>query len=74
MNNNYKVTKQTNIAELINKYPDTAEVLLSYGLHCVGCMASTFDSIEAGAKIHGMEDEEIEEMIERINEVIKYGE
>lgn len=69
-----KATKQTNIAELTNKYPETAEVLLSYGLHCVGCMASAFDSIEAGAKIHGMEDDEINEMVDRINEVIEFGE
>lgn len=69
-----KVTKNTNIGKLTHEHPDTAEVLLSYGLHCVGCMASAFDTIEAGAKVHGMEDSEIEEMILRLNEVVKYGE
>lgn len=68
------VKKDTNIAQLINKYPDTAEVLLDYGLHCVGCIASSFDTIEVGAKMHGMSEDEIDKLVERINEVIKYNE
>lgn len=67
-------TKDTNLAELVQKYPDTAETLLDYGLHCVGCFANAFDTIEMGAKVHGMSDEEIQEMIDRINEVIRYNE
>ena len=69
-----KVTKATNLAELISDHPETAEVLLDYGLHCVGCVASHFDTVEAGAKIHGYSEEEIQEMVDRINEVIEHGE
>ena len=69
-----KITKDTNLADLIFKYPETAEILLDYGLHCVGCVASSFDSVEAGAKIHGYSDKEVSEMVVRINEVIVYGE
>jgi len=69
-----KVTKDTNLADLITKFPEAAEVLLDYGLHCVGCVASHFDTVEAGARIHGYSDEEIVEMVNRINEVIEHGE
>jgi hybrid cluster-associated redox disulfide protein len=69
-----KITKENNIAELVAKYPDVAEVLLDYGLHCVGCFANAFDNIETGAKIHGFSDEEIDEMVQRINELIEFGE
>lgn len=69
-----KINKEFNLAELVYKYPQTEEVLLDYGLHCVGCIASSFDTIEAGAKVHGMTDEEIDEMLERINEVVNYHE
>ncbi|MBI2414862.1 SUF system NifU family Fe-S cluster assembly protein [candidate division WWE3 bacterium] len=68
------LTKDSNIAQAVMKYPAIAEVLLDYGLHCVGCFANTFDSIETGAKIHGYLDEEIDEMVERINEVVQFGE
>jgi hybrid cluster-associated redox disulfide protein len=68
------VTKETNLAELVMEYPDTAEILLDFGLHCVGCFASSFDTIEMGARVHGMSDSEITELIERLNEVVIYGE
>lgn len=68
------ITKDTNLGQLIMEYPVCAEVLLDYGLACVGCIAASFDSVEQGAKIHGMSDEDINEMVARLNEVIKHGE
>lgn len=68
------VTKDTNLGELVLKHPEAAEVLLDYGLHCVGCIASSFDTVEMGAKVHGMSDAEITGMVERINEVVKHNE
>lgn len=63
-----------NLAEVVFKYPEAAEVLMDYGLHCVGCAASGFDTIEMGAKLHGMSPEEIKEMIDRVNEIVKFRE
>ena len=65
-----KITRQSNIADLIAEYPETAEILLAFGLHCVGCAASHFDTIEDGAKVHQMMDEEIDEMIEELNSIV----
>ena len=31
-----KVTKDMTIGEVVRKYPAAAEIMLSYGLHCVG--------------------------------------
>lgn len=69
-----EVTKDTNIAELVFDHKEAAEVLLDYGLHCVGCSLNAFDTVEQGAKIHGMAGDEIDEMITRLNEVIRTGE
>lgn len=69
-----KVSKDSNLGEVVFKYPKTAEVLLDWGLHCVGCGAMHFDTIEAGAKIHGLKDEDVKELVLRINEVIEFGE
>lgn len=68
------ITKSSNLAEVIYEYPRTAEVLNAFGLHCVGCFASAYDTIEEGAKVHGLSDEEIEKMVEKVNEVIKLKE
>jgi hybrid cluster-associated redox disulfide protein len=67
-----KITKDSNLAEVIYKYPKTVEVLIDYGLYCAGCFASVYDTIEAGAKVHGLSDKEIEEMVERVNKAIKF--
>ena len=69
-----KVKKETNLAELVFRFPATEEVLLDYGLHCVSCVASGFDTIEMGAKAHGMSDAEISDLINRLNEVIEHEE
>jgi len=66
-----KITKDTLIGEAINISTKSAQVMFEYGLHCVGCGAAGMESIEQGAKAHGMSDEEIEEMITKINEEIE---
>lgn len=68
------ITKDMNMADVIFKYPETAEVFTDYGLHCVGCFASSFDTLEMGAQVHQLSDEEIEEMVERANEVAMHSE
>jgi hybrid cluster-associated redox disulfide protein len=73
-NKQITITKDMNLGEVVFKYPEAAEVLTDYGLSCVGCFASSFDTIEQGAKIHQLDDEELDEMIERINEVVNNGE
>ncbi len=68
------ILKTAKIEDVVFKYPVSAEVMLDYGLHCVGCIASGFDTIEKGAKLHELTDEEIDEMVERVNEVINEDE
>jgi len=67
------ITKDMNLGDVIFKWPNTAEVFMDYGLHCVGCIASGFDTIEMGAKVHALSDEEIDEMVARANEVALHG-
>ena len=68
------IRKDMNLAEVVFKWPETAEVLLDHGLHCVGCAANSFDTIEMGSKVHGMSEEEINSLVERLNEVVQYKE
>jgi hybrid cluster-associated redox disulfide protein len=68
-----KVTRDTNLGELVKSYPQAGVILLEYGLHCVGCFANTYDTVEMGARVHGMTDEEVDEMIGRVNDAIGEG-
>lgn len=63
-----KFSKSDIVSEVITKYPGAVEVLLSFGLNCVGCSLSTADSIEVGARSHGMGDDQIKDIMKALNE------
>jgi len=64
------VTKDMVIGDVLKKYPDVAVIMLEHGLHCVGCHANVFDTIEAGCRVHGLDDEVIETLVSDINKFI----
>ncbi len=51
MENNY-VNEKTLIGEIVSEYPETAEVLLGIGMHCLGCPASLAESLEDACAVH----------------------
>ncbi len=61
------ISKDMIIAEVVADYPEAADIFESFGLHCVGCSANTADTVESGALSHGMEDSQIEEMMNELN-------
>lgn len=63
----FVLSKATILSEVVELSPRTAELLSEYGLHCVNCFASTFDTLETGAQVHGMSNGELEQMIDEIN-------
>ena len=63
-----KVTKEMNILEIVEKCPESVEIFKKYGLGCLGCAAARFENLEAGARVHGFD---ADEMIDEINELIE---
>ncbi len=55
------------IGEVVAKYPQAATVFLKYGLHCVGCYVSPYETLEQGSLGHGMPRESFEKMIAEAN-------
>ena len=55
------------IGDVVDKFPETAEVMLGYGLHCVGCAVNPYETVEQGAMGHGMSKETIDSMLSDIN-------
>ena len=51
------VNRKTLIGEIVNQYPETAEVLLGIGMHCLGCPASQAESLEDACAVHGVDPE-----------------
>ena len=54
-----EITPQTNIKELVAALPIAEEVLKGFGLGCVGCGVSSSETIEQGARAHGLRIEPI---------------
>jgi len=68
MKNRAKITKDILILDLIEQNPALAEVLTEeYGLHCIGCMAASMETLEQGALTHGMTEDQIDKMVDELN-------
>lgn len=63
-----KVTKDMGIMEIVQTYPQSIEVFQKYGLGCIGCAAARFENLEAGARVHGFDPEQ---MVADINALIE---
>ncbi len=48
------INKDMPIGEVVQKYPQTAEVFLRHGLMCFGCAIARFENLEQGAAAHGI--------------------
>lgn len=66
-----RIRKDIPIAQVIAEFPETIEVFLEYGLHCVTCHISAVETLEQGAKRHGMSEEKIVLMIKDANTAIE---
>ena len=62
-----KITKETQIGELLQIDANVAPILLRAGMHCLGCPASQMESIEEAAMVHGL-DPDI--LVQQINDFL----
>ena len=66
------IKKDMLIADIVEQHPELAEVFMEdHGLHCFGCGASMFETLEQGMLVHGMTDEEMDKIVAEINAQIK---
>lgn len=61
------IEKTMTFAEVLRASPEAAAVLMRYGLHCIGCHISAFETLEQGAKAHGLTDAQIDAMVAELN-------
>jgi hybrid cluster-associated redox disulfide protein len=52
---NQLITKDMGLGEVIQRFPQTVPVFGKYGIHCIGCSMSAFETIEQGARAHGID-------------------
>lgn len=63
-----EITKEMLIGDLVRKYPKSAEVLYTFGLHCVGCPSAQAESLEEAAYVHGFD---VNQLVVKLNENVR---
>lgn len=69
------IHRQMTIEQILSLFPYKAQKLAQEitraGLHCVGCHAATWETLEAGMLGHGMGDDQINELVSRLNALLE---
>ena len=49
-------------------HPETAELLFSIDLHCLGCPSSGVETVSDAAEVHGLDPDEL---VLQLNDIVK---
>mgnify|MGYP000189341822 FL=1 len=58
-------TKDSTIGDVVEYNEDLADILMGFGMHCLGCPMSQMETLEEAAQAH---DIDLELMLEKLNE------
>lgn len=53
------ITKELTIGEIIRMKEDAPQILMSFGMGCVGCPSAQAETIEEASKVHGLKLDEL---------------
>jgi len=59
-----KITKDMTIGEVVRQNPESVEVLMSFGMGCVGCPSAQAETLEEAAMVHGLN---LEALMDKLN-------
>ena len=69
-----KIERTHTIQDVFDKYPGKAmklgQIMTNAGLHCVGCHASVWETLEQGILGHGMSEDELNKLVKQLNEAL----
>lgn len=72
---NQRIARDMTIESILAMFPFKAQKLsqeiTNAGLHCVGCQAATWETLEVGMRSHGKSDEEIDRLLHRLNALLE---
>lgn len=66
-----QINKDTPIDRLIRMDEEIAYILTNNGMHCVGCAASSHETLEQACEVHGIN---CEDLVDEINDYLSWSE
>ena len=68
------IHKDMTISDVLANNPDKtyllSEILTEFGIHCVGCSASAFETLEEGVLGHGFSEEQLTKLVNDLNKAV----
>jgi hybrid cluster-associated redox disulfide protein len=61
------ITKDSIIGDVLDQYPEVADIFFAIGMHCLGCPSARGESIEMACMVHGAD---ADELVKKINDRI----
>lgn len=58
------ITKEMTLAQIIQIKENAPEILMNFGMGCVGCPSSQAESLEDAAMVHGLN---LDELLKALN-------
>ena len=59
------ITKDNTIGEVIRLNENSSEILMRFGMGCIGCPSAQVETIEQACEVHGLK---LEEVLAALNE------
>jgi hybrid cluster-associated redox disulfide protein len=59
------ISRDLTIAEALKIRPEIAPILMSKGMHCLGCVIAQGETIGQAAEVHGLD---VDQLIKELNE------
>ncbi|MBR5191819.1 MAG: DUF1858 domain-containing protein [Clostridia bacterium] len=61
-----KITANTTIFEALQINPKAGDILMSHGMHCLGCALAHGETVGEAAEVHGAD---LEQMLAELNDI-----
>jgi len=63
------ITRDMTIQQIIEAHEEVAPILMSAGMHCLGCIMAHGETLEQACAVHGIDVDALEKLIiEKIGE------
>ena len=63
-----EITLETVIGDIVDFDPETADIFLEAGMHCIDCPVSRMETVEEACMVHGVD---ADELVEQLNAYFK---
>lgn len=69
-----KISKDMTISDILCVDENIAAILMREGMHCITCGAAAGETLQEAGYVHGMDDETMDDLVERINDFLSVTE